>query len=79
MAYLLSYPPPLLPPRVLHWHLGVDGEAAAIPVPQSCPLLLNQLIINIKTIAGGTEEGADATAYAFSGYLLPVAFIIKAG
>ena len=78
MAYLLPQPPPLLHPRVFHWHLGIDGESTAIPAPKSFPLIFNQLIINVKAIAGRAEEGTDTTTYTLGGYFLPVVLIVKA-
>ena len=77
MAYPISDPSPLLYPWVFHRHLGIDGKATAIPTPKSCSPVLNQFIINIKAIAGGTKEGTDTTTYALGGYFLPEALVLK--
>ncbi len=77
MAYLVPDPAPLIFPRVFHRHLGIDGKAAAIPVPTPGALVLNQLIINIKAIASGAKEGADTTTYALGGYFLPEVLVFK--
>jgi len=78
MAYLLPHPPPFLLPRVFHRHLGIDRKGTAIPAPESGSLLLNQFIINVKTITGGTHKSTHTTTYALGSYLLPMAFILKA-
>ena len=79
MTYLLPYPLPLLLSGVFHWHLGIDGESTAIPTPESRPLPINQLIVNVEAIAGGAEKSTDATAYTLGGYSLPVVFILETG
>jgi hypothetical protein len=78
MTYLLPYPSPFFFTRVFHWHLGIDGKGTAIPTPESRALLLNQFIINVKTVTGGTHKSTYTTTYTLISYLLPVFFFLKA-
>ena len=79
MTYLLPYPLPFLFTGVFHWHLGVDREGTAITASKSRSLLSEYFVVDIKTITGRTEQGADAATDALGSYLFPVFFILKAG
>ena len=76
MTYFLPYSLPFLLSRILHRHLGIYREGAAIPAPEPHPLLFDHLVIDIKAVTGGTEKGADTAAYTLGSYLFPE-FLIK--
>jgi hypothetical protein len=78
MAYPLPHPPPFLLSRIFHGHLGIKPETATIPSSISYPLLLNQLIANIKTETSGTKESADTTANTLGGDFLPIILVAEA-
>ena len=75
----MPYPPPFLLPRIFHWHAGVDREGTAITASKSSSLLSKYFVVNIKTIAGRTEQGADATTDALCSYFFPVFLVLEAG
>ena len=79
MANPVPYSPPFLASGIFRGHFRILGEGATIQTPETATLPFQHLITDIKTVTGGTEQGADTTTNALGRYSLPVILVLKDG